>query len=665
MGPSTPLRTGTGVPWRRFAALVGVGVLATASALAGAGAAQAAAQGRIVSVNADNAKLTMVFSATGLAAGQSIDPASVKVSIDGTNIPSTATPIGSEGAQVPTAVLAMDVSGSMKGPRLTAAKSAARTFLQTVPASAKVGLVTFATKAQQRVRPTTDRAAVIKVINGLTADGDTALYDATVLSTVAVGKTGPRTIVLFSDGADTSSKASLAQAKAAVKKSGAVVDAVSLGTDPAQVAALRSLAQSGDGQVIATTDLNQLTDAFSEAARDITNQVTIKGDIPASLFGQDGNVRVVAAAGGAAISDAAFVTIPTADQVSTSQEADFGPVPVAAKSSAFSGAWVIVLGALLLFAGLAVLLAFALRSATPAERREQKVTRKLSIYTLTGRGAVATSQTTATGETGVAKSAVELANRVIVNRNFESMLTVRLERAAVPLKSGEWLLIHLGIALGAALLLGLLSGGNLIASLIGLGFGVLGPLAYLNSREGKRKSAFMEQLPETLQLLAGSLASGYSLPQAVDAVVQDATAPMSTEFNRALIEARLGVPIEDALDGIAERMQSVDFSWVVMAIRIQREVGGNLAEVLTTVAATMRERERLRRQVEVLSAEGRLSAWILGALPVLFALYLLLTRPEYLEPLYTTFLGWVMIVFATILLTVGALWLRKTVKVEV
>jgi tight adherence protein B len=89
-------------------------------------------------------------------------------------------------------------------------------------------------------------------------------------------------------------------------------------------------------------------------------------------------------------------------------------------------------------------------------------------------------------------------------------------------------------------------------------------------------------------------------------------------------------------------MQSVDFSWVVMAIRIQREVGGNLAEVLSTVAATMRERERLRRQVEVLSAEGRLSAWILGGLPIMFAIYLSLARPEYLRPLYTTLLGWVL-----------------------
>ncbi len=112
----------------------------------------------------------------------------------------------------------------------------------------------------------------------------------------------------------------------------------------------------------------------------------------------------------------------------------------------------------------------------------------------------------------------------------------------------------------------------------------------------------------------------------MDTVVREGQQPITGEFNRALVEARLGVPIEDALDGIAERMKSKDFGWVVMAIRIQREVGGNLAELLTTVAATLRERERLRRQVSVLSAEGRLSAWILGLLPVVFALYLV-ARP--------------------------------------
>jgi tight adherence protein B len=274
-------------------------------------------------------------------------------------------------------------------------------------------------------------------------------------------------------------------------------------------------------------------------------------------------------------------------------------------------------------------------------------------------------ETTVLGDTQVARSAVELADRVVAKRGLEALLGGRLEAAAVPLRPAEWLLIHVGVTIASALFFMLLFAGKFVPTLVGLILGFALPMIYLSFKESKRKKAFMAQLPDTLQLMAGSLSAGYSMPQAVDTVVREGQPPISQEFNRALVETRLGVDLEDALQGVADRMQSVDFSWVVMAIRIQREVGGNLAEVLSTVAATLRERERLRRQVQVLSAEGRLSAWILGFLPVVFALYLVVARPAYLSPMVTTAIGWSMIVVALILLSVGALWLRKVVKVEV
>ena len=157
----------------------------------------------------------------------------------------------------------------------------------------------------------------------------------------------------------------------------------------------------------------------------------------------------------------------------------------------------------------------------------------------------------------------------------------------------------------------------------------------------------------------------FGVLQAIDTVVRESDGPMAAELNRAIVEARLGVPVEDALETTARRMNSVDFAWVVMAIRTQRDVGGNLSEVLNNVAATMRERERLRRQVDVLSAEGRLSAVILGALPVLFATYLVLVRPEYIGVLVTTPLGIVMIVVGLTLMLAGTFWMRKVIKVEV
>ena len=211
----------------------------------------------------------------------------------------------------------------------------------------------------------------------------------------------------------------------------------------------------------------------------------------------------------------------------------------------------------------------------------------------------------------------------------------------------------------------LLSGGNLVIVILSVVAAAVGPFIFLSVKESRRRKKFVDSLPETLGLMSGSLSAGYSLPQAVDSVVRDGQDPVAGEFNRALVETRLGVPIEDALETIADRMRSKDWAWVVMAIRVQREVGGNLAELLLTVAGTLRERARIRRQIQTLSAEGRLSAWILGGLPIAFTLYLLVARPDYILTLTDEPLGWLMIVGGLILMTVGGLWMKKIVDVEV
>jgi tight adherence protein B len=326
-----------------------------------------------------------------------------------------------------------------------------------------------------------------------------------------------------------------------------------------------------------------------------------------------------------------------------------------------------------IFVGLTVLMALILGAGLRRARPEDTMRRRLSIYTLTGRGVRVASveeQRHSTlsngplGDSAMARGALEMADRVVRRRGLDQSLGRRLEAAGLPVRTAEWVLLHTGIALGAALLLLLLTGGNPLGLLIGLVLGAVGPWLFVSLRRGRRESAFLAQLPDTLQMLAGSLKAGYSLPQALDTVVREGGPPMSAEFNRALIESRLGIPVEQALDGIASRLSSQDFSWVVMAIRIQSEVGGNLAELLTTVADTLRERERLRRQVQVLSAEGRLSGWILGALPVVFAGYLAVARPEYLAPLGSPF-GLVLVVIAVVLLIVGAIWMSRVVTVRV
>ena len=329
---------------------------------------------------------------------------------------------------------------------------------------------------------------------------------------------------------------------------------------------------------------------------------------------------------------------------------------------------VLVAALIALFLALSVLIFIATGALTGVDRKESEVVRRLSVYTVAGslpQQISVTEQGTRLGDSALARSAVGLMTKVARTGQIERALDGRLEAAGLPLRTAEWMLLHVGAAVGTSTVLMIASRGALVAAILGLVLGLTLPWLFLALAKTRRESKFLSQLPDTLQLLAGSLASGYSLPQAMDSVVRETRSPISVEFNRALIETRLGLLPEDALDGIATRTGSQDFSWIVMAIRIQHDIGGNLAELLATVAGTLRERERLRRQVSALSAEGRLSGLILGALPVVFALYLILVRPEYIAPLFNTPMGLFLLAVGGTLLAIGGFWMAKVIKVEV
>jgi tight adherence protein B len=262
-----------------------------------------------------------------------------------------------------------------------------------------------------------------------------------------------------------------------------------------------------------------------------------------------------------------------------------------------------------------------------------------------------------------AKSAA--ANVLRRNKGLEMRIAARLESAGSQLNASEWLLVHTGIMLAAGFLGTLIGGGSLGIGLLFLGFGAIGPWFYLGFRRRRRFKAFASHLPDTLQLMSGSLSAGLSLAQSVDTIVNEGVEPIASEFRRVLVETRLGVSLEVALQGVAERFQSKDFEWVVMAINIQRRVGGNLAELLDTVAGTIREREYMRRQVAALAAEGKLSAYVLGGLPPGFLVYLMLTKGDYVNVMFTRPLGLLMLGGAAVILSVGAFWMSRIIKVEV
>ncbi|HCU97662.1 MAG TPA: type II secretion system protein F [Actinobacteria bacterium] len=270
------------------------------------------------------------------------------------------------------------------------------------------------------------------------------------------------------------------------------------------------------------------------------------------------------------------------------------------------------------------------------------------------------------GEEGrVASTVIGLTGQLLRSSNSERGLTQRLDLAGISRTPAEWVVLGGSGCVVLAVVLTLLTGNVLVGVLAGAVAGWLAMRLVLNIRTGRRRGAFGEQLPDLLQLIAASLQSGFSLPQALDGVVQENTQPAAGEFSRALTEARIGADLEDALDGVANRMNSDDLRWTVMAIRIQRQVGGNLAEVLQNTVGTMRERAYLRRQVRALSAEARLSAYILSVLPPLVGCWLLFIDPTYMRPLYTTLAGLLLLAVTVVLYVVGVLWMRKVIRVVV
>lgn len=237
-----------------------------------------------------------------------------------------------------------------------------------------------------------------------------------------------------------------------------------------------------------------------------------------------------------------------------------------------------------------------------------------------------------------------------------------LETAGVRLTQADMFLLVItgGIA---GLAFGLLVGGPLFGILLL----ILSPLAAhlaLIFRISRRRSKFEDQLGDTLQLLTGGLRAGHSILRAIDAAAVEADAPTSDEMRRVVTETSLGKDLLVSLLDVSRRMESEDFAWIAQAIQINREVGGDLAEVLDQVGETIRERSEIKGQIRALAAEGKFSAYILVALPFAIGAMLMVVSPGYVNPLFENPLGWVMIGASVVMMTIGCLWLRKIIDLK-
>lgn len=296
---------------------------------------------------------------------------------------------------------------------------------------------------------------------------------------------------------------------------------------------------------------------------------------------------------------------------------------------------------------------------------DDRLDRRLAVYT---DGVVPSGDDEPAGrsirDSAVARRLLDLTSRLAERQGMLPKVEAALERADIPLRPAEALFLWAAGALGGALVATVMFRSLLMAP-VTLGVLAALPPALVNNRARSRTKRFQSQLPDALHLLAGSLRAGYSLMQAVEAVSQEIDDPMGRELRRVVTEARLGRPLDEALNDAAQRMNSPDFEWAVMAIRIQREVGGNLADLLVTVADTMVQRERLRRDVNALTAEGRMSAYVLGILPFALAGVMWAINPDYINVLFTHPTGNMLLGFSVILAGFGFAWMRKMIQVDI
>ena len=623
-------------PARRALTAVAIALLVVPALLPSSSLAQiGAGEGAVAVVSIDRSALpdlSVVVAAPAGVPGATVDSSAFRVIEDGRDLPVTVEALTVDRLEV---ALVVDTSASMRGAPLGSAKTAALELLSQLPLTVPVSVIRFGADASVVADRSVDRLAQIGAIRSLAATGETALYDALALA-IAQFPPAPgtrRMIVALSDGGDTTSASGLDPTAEALVAAKATLFVVELLTPDSDQPALLRLASATGGVVIPTADFQALGAAFDNVAKQLVRQYTLRFRSEGS-----GAVQIVIEAGGARatadldLGDARLPAPPQAVDAASGTAGTSG-----SDLGFFSGSWALVVGTILATAALLTVLLPALAFRTPRAR--------------------------GLGRTNVLSDAAVRAEALTdraLRPGVVTVLTDKLEDAGLDLRPGEMVIVIAAAALAA------LAAGWVVASpIIGLVLAlvaVLGARVVVDQLAARRRKRFEDQLADTLQLLSGSLRAGHGLAQAVDTVARESESPTADEFRRLTIETRLGRDLTVSMAAMADRMGSRDFGWVVEAVDIHREVGGDLAEIFDSLGGTIRDRTRIRRQVSALSAEGRMSAWVLVILPLALALFMSITNSAYIRPLYSTGKGLVMLATGAALLVAGGLWLRRIVK---
>lgn len=638
------------------AALAGVVLALLALVTAPAAGAQAVPDAEIVRTDlSEFPTVRLSVALSGEAAETALDADDVVVTENGEEIEAEVQALSDDTLDV---VLAIDVSGSMAGEPLAQAKVASLQFIDELPDNARVAVVSFGNDADLVSGFTTNRDSSRDAVNALSSGGETALYDAVVLSSqqVSASDASRSAVLVLSDGGDTISETDLEGAAGSLDGTETDFFAVSLQSGEADEVALNTLADAAEGSVVPATDPDALAAAYVDLGQRIANQYDIVfesvTEAPTATFavtvgdtGSEASIEV-------ALPDRAGGGAPT-ETTTEGAALDIEPLTGEGEAGVLEQDWALWFGALLMAVALGIIAYVVLPEMNRPQRRSLRSDEAV-IDDDTGFGERFVGS--------VRETATRFSEQAVDRSEQRATIDFALDRAGLVMRAGEFVAAVIGVAIVAGFLLFLLMGP------VGLALGVLVPIlgapTLLKLLAKRRNAKFADQLSDTLLLIAGSLRSGFGIGQAMDSVAEEMEDPMGAEFGRAVLETRLGRDMEDALDGIAARVQNEDFEWVIDAMRIHRQVGGDLAQILDKVSETIRARNRLRRQISALTAEGRMSALVLGLLPIGMAFVLYSTNPDYLGKLFEDTAGWIMVGVAGGLLFTGILWLRKLIDVE-
>ncbi len=551
-------------------------------------------------------------------------------------------------------VVAIDTSGSMRGEALTQARSAALGFVDSLPPTAQVAVLSFGDSAAALTPMGATHDEVATALDSLDAGGETALYDAVVAATgLYSGTDARRVLVVLSDGGDTVSQATLAAAAAAASGADVDVRAVALDTSDTDTAALAALTSTGS--VTTASGAAGLAAAYDTVAQELTGRYRLTFTAHGS---GSSTISIYVNTAQGILADSRVVDLGTGSVIGSvtpdPAPADFGipptdPSTAVAAPDRLEKPWTLPVGVGLVFFG--ILAAFWL---TTKGREVVEVVDPLE--------GISIADEERTGALARLAARVRSIGDRFAGRNQTNSVDLALDRAGVALRPGEFVVVA-ATTVVVGITLGLVLAGAIGAIIFGFIALVL-PRTVLKVRTDRRRRAFGDQLEGTLQTIAGSLRAGYGLVQSIGTVASESPSPTSEEFNRVVVESRMGRSVEQSMGAMARRLENEDLQWVVEAIEIQREVGGNLAEVLDTVTGTIRDRNLIRRQVKALSAEGRISAFILLALPFVIAAFIAMISPDYLRELIDSTAGRIMLVVAGLLMAAGAAWIRKIIQVR-